>query len=491
MKHIKILFFTLLLVVTATSCKDFFDVNDPSNVVSEKDYSLDLLMPSAEYYTVMLQFDKAYSIGQVQQHIASYFDHGIDQHYESSVSGAWALYYTKALYVLKKMATLADEKDAVHFKGAVNILKALTLGMTTDLYGDMPYFEASEGSDILQPKVDSQQDLYNEIQSLLDLAITQLNATDNSGLENLNGDGIYNGDLGKWTRLAYTLKARYAMHLIKKNTPVVAAQEALTDLQNGFTSNADDFQLSFNEKQKNPWHTSVVLASNTGNISVLFSEQLVNYMNSSIYPTAAYDPRIYDYIDNGGAATFDGAQNGNEGNTQAGTNANTLFNANSYYFQQNSPLVLVSYAEALFLKAEAEFLVNGGNATSVGGTQAAYDAYKMGIEANMNKIGIASGLRDAYLADPAIDVTPANLKLQHIMVQKYIALLLNPEVFTDMRRYDFSTDVYPGLALPANQDPNMNGQWFKRAIYPVSELSKNPNLVVTAQPVFVPVWWEQ
>ncbi len=491
MKHIKILLLALLLVFTASGCKDFFDVNEPSNVVPPSEHKLNLLLPSAEYYTINMQFAEAFSIGQVQQHIASYFDHGIDQHYESSVSGVWRNFYTKALYTLRRMDELAQQKNAVHYQGIINVLKALNLGMATDLYGDIPYFEASMGSNNLQPAVDSQQTLYNEIQSLLDNAIAQLNATDNSGLANIKGDGVYNGDLGKWTRLAYTLKARYAMHLIKRNGAVAAANEALNYLQNGFTSNADDFQLKFNEKQKNPWHTSVVLASNTGNISVLFSEQLVNYMNSSIYPTANYDPRIYDYIDNGSAPTFDGALNGNEGKTAANTPANTEFNANSYYFKQDSPIVMVSYAEALFLKAEAEFLANGGTTTSTGSTQAAYDAYKAGIEVNMNKIGIDSALRDAYLSDPAIDMGVANLKLKDIMVQKYIALLLNPEVFTDMRRYDFSTDVYPGLNLPANQNPDIAGDWFKRAIYPVSELNRNPNLNATFQPINVPVWWEQ
>ncbi len=491
MKNIKILILTFLIVFSFSSCKDFFDVNDPSNVVSEKEQELDLLMPSAEYYAVMLDFNLGYSIGQVQQHIASYFSHSIDQHYESSIYSAWKLYYTKYLYTSRRMEALAEEKNATHYKGVIKVLNALTLGMITDIYGDVPFKEAAMGSVNLQPAVDTQQDIYNEIQNMLDAAITDLNDNDVSGFENLPGDGIYNGNIDKWIKLAYTLKARYALHLAKREGSVAAAQEALSYLPNGFNSNDDDFQLSFNDKVKNPWHTSVVLASRTGNISVLFSEQLVNYMNSSIYPTAAYDPRIYDYIDNGGAATFEGAQNGNEGNTEAGTSANTVFNENSYYFKQNSPLVLVSYAEALFIKAEAEFLANGGTPTSTGSTQAAYDAYLAGIAANMDKIGIDPSLRDAYLLDPAIDVSPAGLRLEHIMKEKYIALLLNPEVFTDLRRYDFSTDVYKGLALPANQDPAVNHSWFRRAIYPVSELSKNPNLAESWQSVVTPVWWDQ
>ncbi len=486
MKKIKIIIFALILI-SATSCSDFFDVNEPSNLVNDEVASLKLILPTAEYNVATLQFSEAYSVGQLQQHIASYFTQGIDQHYQSSVAGAWNKYYKKILVHLLEMEKMANEKNAKHYLGIVQILKALSLGMTTDIYGDMPYTEAAQGSAVTEPAVDSQASLYSTIQTLLDNGISNISATDNSGLENIENDMIYSGDLDKWKRLAYTLKARYAMHLTKKSSAV--AQDALTYLQQGFISNDDDFQMFFDDKMMNPWYTTVVLSANTGNLSVLFSEQIVNYMNSSIYPTINVDPRLMDYVDNGGASDYKGAMNGGEGNDVNGDPANTKFNGNSYYFKATSPLVLVTYSEALYLKAEAEFLVNGGNTTSVGSSQAAYDAYKAGINANMNKIGIDPALRDAYLADPAIDVTPANLKLEHIMKEKYIGLLLSPEIYTDMRRYDFSTDVYRGLAYPLDRDPDMNGHgWPRRALYPSSEVDGNAN--ITQINFWDKIWWD-
>ena len=483
MKNTKYIF-VLLFLLSLSGCKKFFDVNEKTNSVASSDLELKLFLPSVEYNTVTLQFSKAYSMGQLSQQIASFGSQGVDQHYESSMSGVWTKYYTKILLPLKKMEAMADATP--HYLGVVKVLQALSLGMMTDTYGDVPFTEAGLGSENLQPTVDSQQDLYNKIQTLLDEGISNLSATDNSGFESVPGDIIYNGDIDKWIRLAYTLKARYAMHLTKRDPQ--AAQNALTYLQNGFTSNDDDFQLGFNEKTKNPWYVSVIQNQNSAIYTVLFSEQLINYMNGTDYPTAAPDPRIFNYVNNNGAATYIGAANGNEGAATDGTTANTFLNENGYYFGFDSPLVLVSYSEALFLKAEAEFLVNGGTTTSVGSNQAAYDAYKDAITANMDKLGIDATLRDAYLADPAIDVTPANLKLEHIMKEKDIALLLNPEIFNDMRRYDFSTDVYKNLELPMNQDPDMNGQWFRRPIYPTSELSKNTNLV--QHHVYEPFWWD-
>ena len=489
MKKINLLIIFSILLFSTSSCKDFFDVNEPTNVIPDKDHNLDLLMPTLEYHVHMLQYSKAFPMGQLQQHTASYFEHGVDQHYETSMAGVWSRYYTKILVVVKKMHQIADKEGAKHYKGMVQILDALSLGMIADTYGDIPYSDAGYGNNNLNPDLDNQQALYDNIQNLLDEGIANLAATDNTLWNTVKGDIVYYGDLGKWTRLAYTLKARYAMHLSKVNG-VQAAQDALTYLANGFTSNSDDFQLAFTEKNKNPWHTSVVLAAQTSNLSVLFSEQLVNYMNGTDYPIANIDPRLPDYVDNGGAAEYKGAVNGKEGKAADGTSANTVFNINSYYFQESSPLVLVSYAEALFLKAEAEFLVNGGTPTSVGSSQAAYDAYKEAIEANMTKIEIKENLMNDYLNDPAIDVTPANLKLEHIMKEKYIALLLNPEIFTDMRRYDFSTNVYKSLDFPENRNPDMPAnEWPRRAIYPSGEVDTNTH--ITQVNFWDRVWWDQ
>ena len=489
MKKYNSIILLLFILLSTSGCKDFFDVNNRTDALGEEDLELKLLLPDVEYYTAAIEFSKAFSMSQLQQHTASYYSGGVDQHYETSMGGAWKTYYTKVLYTIKKMNELATKKEAKHYLGVTQILNALSLGMLTDTYGDIPYSEAGAGHLNLNPALDSQQDLYSKIQTLLDQGIANITATDNSAFANIEGDIFYGGDLDKWGKLAYTLKARYALHLSKING-VTAAQDALAYLQNGFTSNSDDLQLFYNARFKNPWHTAVVLASNTGNLSILFSEQMVNYMNKSIYPTAAIDPRLPDYVDNGGAATYNGAVNGKKGKDVNGDTANTRFNGDSYYFKQNSPIVLVSYMEALFLKAEAEFLVNGGTPTSTGSTQAAYDAYKEGITASMNKMGIDSALRDAYLNDPAIDVNPANLKLENIMVQKYVALVLSTEIFTDLRRYDFSTNVYPGLAFPVNRNPDMPANdWPRRAIYPSGEVDTNSH--ITQVNFWDHLWWDQ
>jgi len=371
MKNYKLLIM-LLTTLLFSGCSDFFDVNNPTNVISQDDLTAELLLPEIEYSATNVFYLEARYISMLQQHLASIRIQDIDQHYETSLSFVWDTYYSKVLLPLQKFKAVATENNQTHYIGVGKILDALSLGMMTDFYGNMPYQEAGLGSENLQPKVDNQEELYGTIQSLLDEAIDLLNTNDTSGYESVPGDAIYGGDISKWIRLAYTLKARYALHLTKING-AQAAQEALDYLANGFTSNDDDFQLFFNDRYKNPWST-IVDDQNSAIFSVVFSEQLINYMNATMYPTADIDPRLPLYADNGGDSVWRGAVNGNKGEDENGDAANTYLSDSGYYFKENSPLVLVSYAEVLFIKAEAEYIVNGGTASTVGGSQAAYDA---------------------------------------------------------------------------------------------------------------------
>ncbi|MBK6500525.1 MAG: hypothetical protein IPG00_21210 [Saprospiraceae bacterium] len=50
---------------------------------------------------------------------------------------------------------------------------------------------------------------------------------------------------------------------------------------------------------------------------------------------------------------------------------------------------------------------------------------------------------------------------------------MNPEAWTDVRRYNYDANVFPGMALPANHNIDLNGNWIQRGAYPDSEVSRN------------------
>jgi hypothetical protein len=492
MKNILKIFIGLFLILSVNSCTDdYFDVNTPSSAANEEELRMSDLLAPAIYHTVTAQYYAARSFGNYSQYFTG---QGGGTTVSTSNSSSWSQIYLYTLPNLKIIKKKAAESNAIHYDAVANILIAMNIGLATDSWDWIPYSEASQGIDNIKPAFDSQNDIYTEIESLLDNAISNLNKNDESVFSIGNDDIVYGGNIDKWKRLAYTLKARYSMHLTQKNG-VSAANNALTYLANGFNSNDDDFEITYEEKNMNPWFTREVKARQTSNAHDKIGDQLVSYMDGTSYPfesgLVTLDPRLPVIAEKEDPdAPFRGYITGGDGLSSDGEDANTNFKDGGFYTNLSAPITLISYSEALFLKAEAEFLVAGGTTTSVGSNAAAYDAYINGIVANMNKLNVNN---NDYIADTAIGMGEANFKLEHLMKEKYIANFLNPETYNDLRRYDFSTDVFKDFALPLDHaETEYPGKFMLRVTYPSSEETRNPdNVAAHKQAPTTPVWWNE
>jgi len=364
--------------------------------------------------------------------------------------------------------------------------------------GRYTFLDRHLGEEDFTPTFDTQESIYGTINTLLDEAIALLGQADASvGSDDL----IYGGDTSKWLKTAYFLKAKYALHLTEVDQDF-AINGVLTSVTNAFESNEDDFQLIYNSRNFNPWNSGLVLPNATGNASVLLSDQLVSLMNGTSIPFAsiAIDPRLPRITTIGeGETEYLGGLNGSAGTHELGASeddanigANTDLGADNYYSSQSAPLTLGSYSEQKFMEAEALFLQDGGDATSIGSDQVTYDAYLEGIRANMEKLGIDPAQNAAYLTDTSVAVGAANLTLQLIMREKNIATFLNPESFVDLRRYDFNPNVFVGLELPENHNEILNGQWVRRAQYPASEQTRNgAEVEKVTRGIGEGVWWDR
>lgn len=488
-KYIKITVLFVLVLFATTSCSDsYFDVNTPVDRDSENDVQISELLPTTELYLNGLP----YSIGiggfsYYAQDMAAIdgTNESADKQYEITEAGAWSTIYLNILAQTKVIKRKADEAGAKHYNGIAKVLEATALGYAIDTWGDIPYSEALQEIANPTPIFDSQESVYNAIMALLNDAVTDLSAADTSGLVPGADDLYYNGDIAKWIKAAHTLMARNAIHLTKAGT-VTAANNALTHLNLGFTSNADNMQIVYTTRSKNPWNTGVVAQAQAGIFFTKASAQIVDYMNGTSFPfnTISVDPRAPIYFDNGGAATYVGITNG-QGDTGV---ENAVFNP--AYFTFDAPLATITYAEAQFIRAEAEFLANGGTVTSMGSNAAAYQAYQDGIAASMDAVGVAAADKAAYLADTSVDVGMANLELKYIMREKAVANWLNPENYNDQRRYDFSADAFVNLAQPIAVNPDNGGLWVRRSDIPFTERTANPNAENARQPITTPVWWD-
>jgi hypothetical protein len=473
MRNILKIFIALAGICFIQGCDSYLNENiDPYRAQT---VSLDALLPAAIDATSNNHYLVASTTGMFTQHLASYFVGGTDSYQETRMSTAWTGIYLTALSNLDLLVKQAEQQESPHYAGIGKILQAINLGLATDTWGDVPFSNAFQGEQDLTPSFDNQSDIYTTINVLLDESIMLLQQT-NSLFKPGTDDLIYAGNVSKWIRLAYSLKARFAIHLTVQST--AAADQALAAIPLAITSSADDFQLTYNAVNRNPWFNNVASPITTGNFTVGPSEQIINLMNGTYFP--ATDPRLPKLFDNAGAASYSGLANG-QGSTAG---SNSRLTANTWYAASTAPLPMVTLAEIKFIEAEANFIK--GNKT------AAYAAYLAGITTHMQKVGVAAPAITTYTTHASVAVGSGALTLELIMKEKYIAMYLNPEAWVDVRRYQYSADLYRGMAKPANYNEALQGEFIRRVLYPNEEINRN-TLEVTPRikPMQEIMWWEQ
>ncbi len=430
------------------SCSDILDVNNDPTRIKDDEVSMKILLPTVCEATS----DAQYSAGRSAMLATHHLDNVQAGYYQLfHMSGVWSEVYLSCLTNLKKIESLAQEKESPHYEGIAKILEAVNLGLLTDCFENAPYSDALGESDNITPKYDTQESIYKQILSLLDQGIKLVNAEESKFAPSTD-DLFYHGDMTKWAKLAHSLKARYMLHILDKGQGVTSA-DILKEVDQGFTSNDDDFQLVYFENFVNPWYSGIAALMEQSIATQVYGKFFMDLMNGEKYDVI--DPRLpyIAYNEEGENAKYIGL---------ASYINDTLYNAlptkETFYMQPTAPLIIMSYAELKFIEAEVSLNTDAGRAQT---------AYVAGITANMHKVGVESdSLITDYVTDPAV----ASVDLEHILKEKYIATVFNPEAWNDMRRYGYDADLYKGFV-----EPNLNGRSVPayRALYPTSEQSRN------------------
>lgn len=449
----------LLLVVLSTllfGCKDFLDVNvDPT---LKSDATVQELLPTAQLYTSETSYQQAYVACQYAQQLGSATGiNGADAYYESENASGWSNMY---LYVIPQLNAIIKKGETDNIPSYVGIAKTLlayNLGLATTNWENIPFSQADQKN--FAASYDTQQAVYTNIQKLLDEAIAEI--AKNTGIKPSTDDMIYGGDMAKWAKLAYSLKARYALHLSGQNA-TAAAQTALTALQNAMKSNDDDFQLKYNSKNLSPWYSRVALANSTSNLSVTYSSTFVDLLNGKTQ--GVVDPRLPIVVTlKKGQTVYTGSVPGSGSGSTVDFSTTATWHSNI-----NSPIIMMTFAEVKAIEAEARFLAAGGSVTSKGASAETYAAYMDLMKANMTKVGVTDAKMNAFLAAPEINVGASNLTLLHIFREKFKANFLVGDIWTDLRKYN-----YFDFPMPLNVNPDVAGKRVYRMKYPSSELTRN------------------
>ena len=492
MKYKFLIFILFVLPVTMLpGCKKFVErgnvninPNQPSLI------TLNTYLPAIENATASNYALLGYITTMLSQQMAAYTSGPIneDRYQEVRISSAYAGIYQNGLTNSWMMQKMAVAQGSPHYSAIARILFVTNLILATDTWGDVPLSQAFQSPTIIQPQYDRQESVYGQMHLQLDSAIAEIGQSNPATLKPGIEDLIFAGDMASWKQTAYFLKARLYMHTTKKGA-VTAANNAINAMANAFTSSSKPYQLVFSDRNNNPWFVNVSgRISGSQVFTIGPSKRFVEALNGVAYP-GLFDPRIDTLMfKRATVTTYIGIANGG-GNTNNTVDLTDV----TIFGKKTSPLLMGSYAEQKLMEAEARFLVNGGTATSTGTTAAAYSAYIEGIKANLSYLGYnpTTGKGLTYISNPLVASSATTLTMELIMREKQVALYLNPEAWTDVRRYDYNPGLFKGMALPLNINTEMSGNYIRRAMYPLEELNRNPNALAVKKPMTEKVWWDE
>lgn len=526
MKTIIKLYVPLLLsgLVLISGCtKEYQKINtDPVSVGQEK-YNPNYLLSTAQLaYTGSIDF--AYETWRGNLIYASTMMQGF-----SSVIGYWAgdkymlnegytaAYWEKAYPDQVKYAVDLVEftKDKPQYNNVYQmgrIWKALIFERITDLYGDVPYFDAGRSyyTGNLYPKYDAQQAIYTDLLKEVDEAGNALSP----GGDAVAGDLVFAGDIAKWKRFAASLMLRMAMRLTKADATLA---QTYINKATGKTmiDNADNALVKHDATggRVTQNRNSQVLAGDGGqeNFYTRWSNTFINYLKNNNDPrlskiavtklfltdgTKTQNPAYISTV-----AVQKGMPNGKDLSGIAGrdvrqdpsyTDFTDYSSPNPGMIKKDGNTFILTYAETELLWAEAAQRYN------IGGSAATH--YNAGVTAAMTFLSqydaaMAVNPADAAAYLAAHPYVPAN-GLEMISTQYWahtITMLDFYEAWSNWRRTGF-----PALVPIVYPNTNTGGSIPRRFPYPLSEGVSNAENYRTASAA-VPggdrlagrVWWDK
>lgn len=506
MNKYKVIILSLLISFMGASCEDW--LYDNVNEDAAHEVLPQQVLPVVLFYSAQLQFDHAEYGAYLTQTLTT---DGRNQTSSFAYKSGWGDFLTmnrhpqwrRHFYDIgvnaKEIIDEAHEAQAWNLELIGRTLRLMSTQMTTDLFGDMPRSEAYESN---SPHYDTQESIYEwmnqEIEELIGMYEdpTYTEAATNIPIDQ-SIDRVFAGDLNKWKHYTYALKARLLLRKLPNWENNAATCQAIITAVNRALEGWEDVLYRFdggNGAQNSPWGEAFGSTEQGG----LGWEGRGNMLNSAV-PTKyfmenilgvfeshnnlkgwAEDPRILAFMSArpGPSGTSDSGTEMRYLDTNIGMDVSykvdnypTLFpevdgKKVSVYTQNTGYVPLFLEEELLLIKAEATYW-SGDKPTARSLTMQA-------AEINFDRFNLSSiygssytRYRNNYLGNETgtgnyvTTYFPADgFNIGHIMRQKYVCLYLQPEQWTDMRRYNYSceengiqydnTYVYPGLKRPNN-----------------------------------------
>jgi hypothetical protein len=479
MKKLYITMLTAAVMLAGSGCKKYLDVNTNPNAPQTVTPNL-YLSPMLHWMVTGPQYDARFINRYTQNMTLTTVNSSWDRMgYDPSSDNGAELFrdvYWSFGQNLVDMMTKAEAEERWDLLGVGYVLKAWGWQSITDIHGEIIVKEAFDPTKNVFA-YDTQEYTYEEVQRLLQLAITNLQRTDGAVDAAFLGktDIIYKGDRTKWLKFAYGLLAMNLNHYSNKAS--YKPDDVIAAVDKSFENNNDDALLGYTGVSNDDRN---FLGPTRANFNTYRQTTfIVNLMNGTEF-SGVEDPRMTRML----SPAPDGVYRGLEptfgsGALTANQIPNNIYGYNGtvavgtptrYLFDDKSRVPAMTYSQLQFIKAEA--------ALKKGDKETALTAYRNGISSHIDFVNarnrdnnqtptqISTEEKNAFLANPAIVPAAANLTLSQIMEQKYIAQWGwgALEQWMDLRRYHY-TDA----------DPATNEQVFSGFVIPVNLYPDNAN----------------
>ena len=458
------------------------------------------------------------TIGQSMQQFATYKEVPAagDKYFNYGYStGNWSAYAGTgagqgAVVSIRQVIDAVSVNPAdVNKLSAARIWKAYIFHRLTDLYGDIPYFDAGKAlSDKnYSPKYDAQQAIYADMLKELDESIKAFDATKATfGTADL----LYGGDVTKWKKFAYSLMLRLGMRLTEVDAATaktwvekaIAGGVILDDADRAVVAYVDGSQVASRNFIANGLLSTDYISPGGDNVEGgKYAKTFIDYLKNTKDPRLNVISIVWTSTDGKTftADTTTALQNGmpNAAYNNLPANFNTFSEPNpNTLLKYSAPLIVFGNAETNLLLAEAA--VRGW----ASGTTAA-TAYANAVKAGMRQWalfgtgGVISDAKiNAYLTNnPYKTGGTTAQQLEQIQTQKWVSLFLEDEyeIFSNWRRTG-----YPVLT-PTNYPGNLTGGKIPtRFVIPDSEETYNKTNFIDARTrqggtntLSSVVWWDK
>lgn len=436
MKKYLSVFSAVALLMSTTACESFFDINTDPNAPAVENITSSMIFPAAEMAAAVSYGDYLRIVGgyysQVYAHqfgTSNYLDYSQFEMSATRSSGTYSQLYQKGLTNLKTVQEKSVETEDWGTFLAATTVRAFIFQALVDCYGEVPYSEALDDSN-LTPKYDDGKDIYLGILDEIDAALEKVSPSDL-----VCTSFIFPGkNASEWIKFANSLKLRILVRMMD-NVDVKSRLDALVAENNFITSDvevAGCWEQAAGKESPFYGEEFSTLGGSTqvnviANAAIINSMQVRNSEGDIVYT----DPRLAAFFAKNNEGKYEGGVSGTNFSTAA-----SPYNSTGHWCRPvasyDMPVSLLSLAEVKFFLAEYAAKYNAGNA-------AAY--YEEAIEASFASAGV-----DGAAEYIALNPFKASNYKESIGIAKWIALSgVNPfEAYCELRRLkypQFITDV--------------------------------------------------